>query len=200
MKKTSSIWNYLMNNQQSYDNKNIINVKQINIFKKKSNLQNYLEFNNKKGINKLNKTINKIKRPYNSVNQSLNNSKNKITNFSFINNNNNNYLSNSNYNFSFGKRIENYNLKRNISLPSIKDFLINSLSRSERKKDDMKIYGYRLRYTNSLDFKKKSIDETIQTKINNINYKFILKNKFLKNFMPLNSICKINFKYSINEN
>ena len=105
MKKTSSIWNYLMNNQQSYDNKNIINVKQINIFKKKSNLQNYLEFNNKKGINKLNKTINKIKRPYNSVNQSLNNSKNKITNFSFINNNNNNYLSNSNYNFSFGKRI-----------------------------------------------------------------------------------------------
>ena len=178
MKKNLSVWNSLIKNKQSLSKKNIINVKKISLFKMKSNLQNYLDLNNKKGINK---SYIKIKRPFNSINQSLDNSKNKFTNFTFFQNINDNNLSNSNYFFSFGKRIENYNLKRNISLPSIKDYLINSLSRSERKKDDMKIYGYRLRYTNSLDFKKKSIDETIQTKINNINYHFILKNKFLKN-------------------
>ena len=178
MKKNLSVWNSLIKNKQSLSKKNIINVKKISLFKMKSNLQNYLDLNNKKGINK---SYIKIKRPFNSINQSLDNSKNKFTNFTFFQNINDNNLSNSNYFFSFGKRIENYNLKRNISLPSIKDYLINSLSRSERKKDDMKIYGYRLRYTNNLDLKKKSIDETIQTKINNINYHFILKNKFLKN-------------------
>jgi hypothetical protein len=178
MKKNLSVWNSLIKNKQSLSKKNIINVKKISLFKMKSNLQNYLELNNKKGINKSNI---KIKRPYNSINQSLDNSKNKFTNCTFFQNINDNNLSNSNYIFSFGKRIENYNLKRNISLPSIKDYLINSLSRSDRVKDDMKIYGYRLRYTNNLDLKKKSIDETIQTKINNINYHFILKNKFLKN-------------------
>ena len=178
MKKNLSVWNSLIKNKQSLENKNIINIKKISLFKMKSNLQNYLELNNKKGINKSNI---KIKRPYNSINQSLDNSKNKFTNCTFFQNINDNNLSNSNYIFSFGKRIENYNLKRNISLPSIKDYLINSLSRSDRVKDDMKIYGYRLRYTNNLDLKKKSIDETIQTKINNINYHFILKNKFLKN-------------------
>ena len=178
MKKNLSVWNSLIKNKQSLSKKNIINVKKISLFKMKSNLQNYLDLNNKKGINK---SYIKIKRPFNSINQSLDNSKNKFTNFTFFQNINDNNLSNSNYFFSFGKRIENYNLKRNISLPSIKDYLINSLSRSDRVKDDMKIYGYRLRYTNNLDLKKKSIDETIQTKINNINYHFILKNKFLKN-------------------
>jgi hypothetical protein len=181
MKKNLSFWDSLLKSKQPLKYNTLINFKKINIFKKKSNFQNYLEFNNKKGINKLNKSTIKIKKPYNSVSQSINNSKNKIINFSFIQNINNNNLSNNNFIFSFGKRIENYNLKRNISLPSIKDYLINSLSRSDREKDDMKIYGYRLRYTNNLDLKKKSIDETIQTKINNINYHYILKNKFLKN-------------------
>ena len=159
MKKNLSFWDSLLKNKQPLKYNTLINFKKINIFKKKSNFQNYLDFNNKKGINKLNKSTIKI----------------------FIQNINNNNLSNNNFIFSFGKRIENYNLKRNISLPSIKDYLINSLSRSDREKDDMKIYGYRLRYTNNLDLKKKSIDETIQTKINNINYHYILKNKFLKN-------------------
>ena len=96
MKKNLSVWNSLIKNKQSLENKNIINIKKISLFKMKSNLQNYLELNNKKGINKSNI---KIKRPYNSINQSLDNSKNKFTNCTFFQNINDNNLSNSNYIF-----------------------------------------------------------------------------------------------------